>query len=134
MAKITLSNIGHSYNQDKDQSTWALKPLDMVWESGKTYALLGPSGCGKTTILNTISGMVTPFQGKLLFDDKDVTNIPTAQRNIAQVFQFPTIYKSMSVFENLAFPLVCRGWQADKIKARVNEIAEILDITDKLGR
>jgi glycerol transport system ATP-binding protein len=134
MAKITLSNIGHSYNQDKDQSTWALKPLDMVWESGKTYALLGPSGCGKTTILNTISGLVTPFQGKLLFDDKDVTNIPTAQRNIAQVFQFPTIYKSMSVFENLAFPLVCRGWQADKIKARVNEIAEILDITDKLGR
>ena len=134
MAKITLSNIGHSYNKDKDQSTWALKPLDMVWESGKTYALLGPSGCGKTTILNTISGLVTPFQGRLLFDDQDVTDVPTAQRNIAQVFQFPTIYKSMSVFENLSFPLVCRGWKADKIKARVHEIAEILEITDKLGR
>jgi glycerol transport system ATP-binding protein len=134
MAKITLSNIGHSYNKDKDQSTWALKPLDMVWESGKTYALLGPSGCGKTTILNTISGLVTPHQGQLLFDDQDVTNIPTAQRNIAQVFQFPTIYRSMSVYENLSFPLVCRGWKADKIKARVHEIAEILEITDKLGR
>ena len=134
MAKITLSNIGHSYNKDKDQSTWALKPLDMVWESGKTYALLGPSGCGKTTILNTISGLVTPFQGRLLFDDQDVTDVPTAQRNIAQVFQFPTIYRSMSVFENLSFPLVCRGWKADKIKARVHEIAEILEITDKLGR
>ncbi|MCX6444569.1 MAG: ABC transporter ATP-binding protein [Actinobacteria bacterium] len=134
MAKITLSNIGHSYNKDKDQSTWALKPIDMVWESGKTYALLGPSGCGKTTILNTISGLITPHQGRLLFDDKDVTDIPTAQRNIAQVFQFPTIYRSMSVFENLSFPLVCRGWKADKIKARVHEIAEILDITDKLGR
>jgi len=66
MAKITLSNIGHSYNKDKDQSTWALKPLDMVWESGKTYALLGPSGCGKTTNHNTISGLVTPYQGRLL--------------------------------------------------------------------
>lgn len=134
MAKITLSNIGHSYNKDQDQSTWALKPIDMVWESGKTYALLGPSGCGKTTILNTISGLVTPHQGRLLFDDQDVTDIPTAQRNIAQVFQFPTIYRSMSVFENLSFPLVCRGWKADKIKARVHEIAEILEITDKLGR
>jgi glycerol transport system ATP-binding protein len=78
--------------------------------------------------------LVTPHQGRLLFDDQDVTDIPTAQRNIAQVFQFPTIYRSMSVFENLSFPLVCRGWKADKIKARVHEIAEILEITDKLGR
>ena len=69
------------------------------------YALLGPSGCGKTTLLNIISGLVIPSEGRLLFDDKDVTQLPTEQRNIAQVFQFPVIYDTMTVAENLAFPL-----------------------------
>ena len=69
------------------------------------YALLGPSGCGKTTLLNIISGLVIPSEGRLLFDDTDVTHLPTEQRNIAQVFQFPVIYDTMTVAENLAFPL-----------------------------
>ena len=69
------------------------------------YALLGPSGCGKTTLLNIISGLVIPSEGRLLFDDVDVTHLPTKQRNIAQVFQFPVIYDTMTVAENLAFPL-----------------------------
>ena len=69
------------------------------------YALLGPSGCGKTTLLNIISGLVIPSEGRLLFDDKDVTHLPTKERNIAQVFQFPVIYDTMTVAENLAFPL-----------------------------
>jgi glycerol transport system ATP-binding protein len=65
------------------------------------YALLGPSGCGKTTLLNIISGLVIPSEGRLLFDDIDVTRLPTEERNIAQVFQFPVIYDTMTVAENL---------------------------------
>jgi glycerol transport system ATP-binding protein len=76
----------------------------MEFEDGGAYALLGPSGCGKTTMLNIMSGLLTPSQGKVLFDGRDVTRRPQ-QRNIAQVFQFPVIYDTMTVAENLAFPL-----------------------------
>lgn len=134
MSKITFTNIGQSYDKSPDQDTWALKPISMTLDSGKSYALVGPSGCGKTTILNIISGIVTPFQGSVAFDDVDITKLPTAKRNVALVFQFPTIYKSMTVEENLAFPLVCRKWEAAKIKSRVGEIAEQIGISHKLNR
>src|ERR1700733_2541156 len=101
----------------------ALQPIDHVWTQGRSYALLGPSGCGKTTLLNIISGLVVPSQGRLLFDNKDVTYLPTEQRNIAQVFQFPVIYDTMTVAENLAFPLRNRKMKRAAIEARVAEIA-----------
>ncbi len=62
--------------------------MDHVWQDGGAYALLGSSGCGKTTLLNIISGLLTPSQGQVLFDGRDVTAAGTAERNIAQVFQF----------------------------------------------
>ncbi len=77
----------------------------MSFDDGGAYALLGPSGCGKTTLLNIISGLVTPSQGSVQFDGRDVTRLTPQQRNIAQVFQFPVIYDTMTVAENLAFPL-----------------------------
>lgn len=134
MAKVTLEGIGHSYEKNLEESKWPLRPLSTTFESGRSYALVGPSGCGKTTMLNIMSGLVTPKVGRVLFDDQDVTHAPTAKRNVAQVFQFPAIYRSMNVFDNLAFPLVCRGWDAGHIKQRVNEVAEILGISDKLNR
>ena len=136
MAQITLDDIGHAYagGRPADQNAYALKPLHHVWEAGKAYALLGPSGCGKTTLLNIISGLVIPSQGRLLFDDRDVTRLPTEQRNIAQVFQFPVIYDTMTVAENLAFPLRNRRMPAPLIDARVREIAAMLDLTSDLGR
>lgn len=134
MARITLSDVGHTYTGEDREETFALKPLDATWQDGHTYALVGPSGCGKTTMLNIISGLVRPFRGRVLFDELDVTDVPTAKRNIAQVFQFPVIYSSMTVFENLAFPLVCRGWSKTTIKAKVMEIAELLDLGDQARR
>ena len=114
MARIVLNNIAHRYGavtarsatqSTDDAAAYALKPLSHAWEDGGAYALLGPSGCGKTTLLNIISGLVTPSQGQLFFDDTDVSQLPTEQRNIAQVFQFPVLYDTMTVAENLAFPL-----------------------------
>ncbi len=136
MARITLDGIGHAYGvgKPKDDTGYALKPLHHVWEAGKAYALLGPSGCGKTTLLNVISGLVIPSEGRLLFDERDVTRLPTEQRNIAQVFQFPVIYDTMTVAENLAFPLKNRGMPRAGIDARVAEIAAMLDLTPDLGR
>ena len=92
MAKIDLSNISHSYNPNDPNPVFALNPFSMTWENGNRYAILGPSGCGKTTMLNIVSGLLRPSAGRILFDDKDVTDLKTEDRNIAQVFQFPVIY------------------------------------------
>jgi glycerol transport system ATP-binding protein len=135
MARIDLVDLAHSYaGPAADPETWALKPISMTWRQGGAYALLGPSGCGKTTLLNLISGIVTPSRGKILFDGKDITPLSTQKRNIAQVFQFPVIYDTMTVGENLAFPLKNRGVAKAEIDARVGEIARLLDLTPYLDR
>ena len=135
MAKIELKNLAHSYKPNpQGRSDYALKELNMTWEQGGAYALLGPSGCGKTTLLNIVSGLVKPSQGQILFDGKDVTNLPTEKLNIAQVFQFPVIYDTMTVFDNLAFPLRNRGVAESEVKARVAEIADMLELTKTLHK
>ncbi|MBY8974951.1 ABC transporter ATP-binding protein [Rhodobacteraceae bacterium NNCM2] len=131
MAEIRLDNLAHSY-APLAKNDWALKQVDLTWADGGAYALLGPSGCGKTTLLNIISGLLTPSQGRVLFDGADVTGLPPDRRAIAQVFQFPVIYDTMTVYDNLAFPLRNRGVDAGRVDARVREIAEMLELTDLL--
>ena len=134
MARIDLADLAHSYaGNDADIESFALKPVTMTWRQGGAYALLGPSGCGKTTLLNLISGIVTPSRGKILFDGTDITPRSTRERNIAQVFQFPVIYDTMTVGENLAFPLKNRGVPRIEIDRRVAEIAQLLDLTPDLN-
>ena len=134
MARIDL-DLAHAYNKNpKVDSDYALLPLKMTFEEGGAYALLGPSGCGKTTLLNIMSGLVTPSQGTVLFDGRDVTGATPQQRNIAQVFQFPVIYDTMTVAENLAFPLRNRKVPEAQIKKRVGEIAEMLEMSGQLNQ
>ena len=133
MAKITLSNLRHSYLPNPSvPADYALKEINLDWQDGGAYALLGPSGCGKSTLLNIISGLLTPSEGRILFDDRDVTDLPPDQRNIAQVFQFPVIYDTMTVRDNLAFPLRNRRVAEGRIAERVAEIATMLDVQDML--
>mgnify|MGYP000539538139 CR=1 FL=1 len=135
MAKITLSKLRHSYMPNpKSDSDYALKEIDLDWQDGGAYALLGPSGCGKSTLLNIISGLLIPSEGQILFDGKDVTKLPPDQRNIAQVFQFPVIYDTMTVYDNLAFPLRNRGRDEATVERRVMAIAEMLEVTEMLGQ
>jgi glycerol transport system ATP-binding protein len=133
MALIEL-DLAHAYkpNPQRDED-YALLPLKMSFSDGGAYALLGPSGCGKTTLLNIVSGLVKPSHGSVKFDGVDVTARTPQQRNIAQVFQFPVIYDTMTVAENLAFPLRNRGVAADKIKQRVGKIAEMLEMSGQLN-
>lgn len=131
MARITLDHIRHAYGPDpKSDKDYALKEVDHEWTDGGAYALLGPSGCGKTTLLNIISGLLQPSHGRILFDGKDVTNLSTQARNIAQVFQFPVIYDTMTVYDNLAFPLRNRGVAEPQVDRRVREILEMIDLSD----
>ncbi|PVB59811.1 ABC transporter ATP-binding protein [Labrenzia sp. 011] len=134
MAQIKLSNLRHSYRPDPAaDDDYALKKIDLTWEDGGAYALLGPSGCGKSTLLNIISGLLVPSEGSILFDDTDVTALPPARRNIAQVFQFPVIYDTMTVYDNLAFPLRNRGRDEAIVKQRVTAIAEMLEVAGMLS-
>jgi len=135
MARIALKNISHTYlPKPRAPEDWALKQLTLEWSDGGAYALLGPSGCGKTTLLNIISGLVRPTEGRVLFNDVDLTEVPTDQRHIAQVFQFPVVYDTMTVYNNLAFPLRNRGVQSSEIKRAVHEIARMLDLEDVLEK
>ncbi|ACV69383.1 ABC transporter ATP-binding protein [Desulfohalobium retbaense] len=135
MARIVLENVSHTYDtSDRPDSdkTFAVQGLDICWDNGTANALLGPSGCGKTTLLNIISGLLTPSQGRVLIDGRDVTTQQPRERKIAQVFQFPVVYDAMSVYDNLAFPLRNAKYPRQEIDAKVREVAEILDLTDLL--
>lgn len=137
MAQIKFKNISHSYDLNRgeegnSETSWALEDINLVWKDGTANALLGPSGCGKTTMLNIISGLLRPTKGQILIDGIDATDLSPQERHIAQVFQFPVVYDSMNVYNNLAFPLNNRGVDKKVIKKKVNEVAEILDLTDYL--
>ena len=135
MAKITLENLAHSYSaHPKGPEDYALKELNHDWQDGAAYALLGSSGCGKSTLLNIISGLLIPSQGRILFDGVDVTRAPTAERNIAQVFQFPVVYDTMTVRDNLAFPLRNRGRPEAYVAERVAQIAAMIGMEHMLDR
>jgi len=134
MARIDLENVAHTYEPGADEPTYALNRFSITWDDGGRYAVLGPSGCGKTTMLNIMSGIVRPSEGRIKFDGVDVTDRSTSTRNIAQVFQFPVIYSTMSVRENLAFPLICRNVAKDRIGRKVQEVAEILNLEHLLAR
>ncbi|MGD1984504.1 MAG: ABC transporter ATP-binding protein, partial [Chromatiaceae bacterium] len=120
MARIDLEQLRHSYlPHPQDDADYALKQVDLVWDDGGAYALLGPSGCGKTTLLNIISGLLTPSEGNILFDGERVNEKSPEERQIAQVFQFPVVYDTMTVYDNLAFPLRNRGVPEQQVDARV---------------
>jgi len=129
MAEIRLHHLAHSYSKTPSgPDDYAIREMNHIWEQGGAYALLGPSGCGKSTLLNIISGLLSPSEGEVQFDGKVVNLLPPEERNIAQVFQFPVVYDTMTVFDNLAFPLRNQGLNEAKVLSKVNEIAEVLDL------
>jgi glycerol transport system ATP-binding protein len=132
MARIDLNHIRHAYtDRPMSDADYALKEVHQEWRDGGAYALLGPSGCGKTTLLNIISGLLKASEGRILFNGKDVTDLSPQERNIAQVFQFPVVYDTMTVYENLAFPLRNRNIPEAEVKRRVREIIEMIGLGDR---
>ncbi len=130
MSKIELIDVAHSYTPGE----WAVQDINLTWEDGIASALLGPSGCGKTTLLKIISGLLKPTQGQVLIDGQDVTHLSPRERDIAQVFQFPVVYETLNVYDNLAFPLRNMGVAESTVKERVNGIAEMLGLDHVLKK
>ncbi|MCK0714715.1 ABC transporter ATP-binding protein [Chromohalobacter sarecensis] len=135
MAEITLKSLAHTYSANPQSAQdYAIREMNHVWQQGGAYALLGPSGCGKSTLLNIISGLLEPSSGDVLFDGEVVNALPPEARNIAQVFQFPVIYDTMTVYDNLAFPLRNVKTPEARVHERVMEVADVLELTSQLKR
>lgn len=129
MVQIEYDSIHKRYG-----NTIAVEDVDVTIDDGEFAILLGPSGCGKTTTLRCLSGLTTPTEGSITLDGHDVTDIHPKNRNIAMVFQQFALYPHMNVRENIGYPLKVAGVDAEQRKERVEETAEILEITELLSR
>ena len=127
--KITLEHLTKKFG-----SAVAVNDLSVTIESGKLIALLGPSGCGKSTILNMLSGILPATEGRILFDDRDVTNLPPETRNVGLVFQNYALYPHMTVLENICFPLEIKRVPKKQRIERARELAELVRISELLQR
>ncbi|MGI3903641.1 MAG: ABC transporter ATP-binding protein [Janthinobacterium lividum] len=106
----------------------ALDDVSLDVKSGEMVALLGSSGCGKTTLLRAIAGLNPPSAGRILFDDRDVTHLPTRLRPIGMVFQSYSLFPNMTVRQNIAFPLVVRGQTGQAVTRRVDELLSLIGL------
>lgn len=130
MAAIDIDSLRYRYTDAQA----VLAGIDLQLADGEAHAILGGSGAGKTTLLNLLAGLLEPESGTIRFDGQDVTGLGGARRNVAQVFQFPVLYPSLNVARNMAFALGNRGWSKQAVRARVGEVAELLEITALLGK
>jgi len=112
----------------------AVDNINFTIPKSSVTVLLGPSGCGKTTLMRMIAGLETPTSGKIFFGEHEVTNVPTRRRNIGMVFQYPVIYRGTSVRKNLELPLLSEKLSKAELDKRIDEVAEILDLTSVLKR
>ncbi len=126
MSTITVDHLSKRYG-DKH----ALNDVSLEVHSGELIALLGSSGCGKTTLLRAIAGLTEPSEGRVLFDGRDVTALPTRQRPIGMVFQSYSLFPNMTVRQNIAFPLTVRGQAEKAIRRRVDELLHLVGLADR---
>lgn len=127
--KLELVDLKKEY---EGGSVAAVDGIDLSVETGETVALLGPSGCGKSTTLNMIVGLEGPTSGDIQIDGQSILGVPLGKRNVGLVFQDYAVFTSMTVRQNLAFGLQIRGMARAGIARAVAEVAELLDIADRL--
>ncbi len=129
MSTVTLKAVHKSYGKDE-----VLHDINIAIADREFIVVVGPSGCGKSTLLRTVAGLEDVTSGDVLIDDKVVTNLEPMERNIAMVFQNYALYPHMNVFDNMAYSLkIARVSKAD-IKERVQEAAELLQLSEYLKR
>lgn len=116
------------------QGTFALDGVSFTIPVGEYAVLMGPTGSGKTTLLEAIAGLRRPTTGRILLAGHDATHLPPAARNIGYVPQDAVLFKTMTVWENLAFALTVRNTPLPEIEGRVRELAELLGLTNILSR
>ena len=121
MGDIILDGVSRLFN-----GIPAVNDISMTFPEGSVTCLLGPSGCGKTTLMRMIAGLDTPSSGRIRFAGRDVTTLPARRRNVAMVFQYPVMYRTLSVEQNIALPL--RGDRSLDEGARRQRIEDVMDV------
>jgi sn-glycerol 3-phosphate transport system ATP-binding protein len=129
MARVILKQVTKAY-----ESQTVIENLDLTIPDGSFTVLVGPSGCGKSTTLRMIAGLEEITGGELWIGDEQVNHVPPGKRDIAMVFQNYALYPTMSVFDNIGFGLRNRGISRAETKRQVEEIAEVVGLTDYLHR
>jgi multiple sugar transport system ATP-binding protein len=130
MATLKLENLKKVY----DGGVVAVHDFNIDIKDGEFIVLVGPSGCGKSTTLRMVAGLEDISDGKLMIGDKDCTNLPAKDRDIAMVFQNYALYANMTVYENMAFSLTLRKDNPEEIHKKVMSAAEILGLTQQLNK
>ncbi|NLV88301.1 MAG: ABC transporter ATP-binding protein [Tissierellia bacterium] len=123
MHTIELVNITKEYD-----GLTVLDNLNLYIKENEFLTLLGPSGCGKTTTLRIIGGFEEPTQGKVLFEGKDITNVPPYKRQINTVFQKYALFPHLDVYDNIAFGLKIKKLPKDEIDSRVKEMLRLVNL------
>jgi len=131
MASVTFSKATRLY---PGGTRPAVNAIDLLVKDGEFLVLVGPSGCGKTTTLRMLAGLEEVNEGNILIGDRDVTQVPPKDRDIAMVFQNYALYPHMTVAENMGFALKIAGVKKDERAARVLEAAKLLDLEPYLDR
>ena len=131
MATVTFDNASRVY---PGQERPAVDNLNIEIGDGEFLVLVGPSGCGKSTSLRMLAGLEEIDAGRILIGDRDVTDVPPKDRDIAMVFQNYALYPHMTVADNMGFALKIAGTPKAEIRKRVEDAAEILDLTEYLDR
>jgi spermidine/putrescine transport system ATP-binding protein len=109
----------------------AVNDVSLTVNRGEFFSLLGPSGCGKTTLLRMLGGFERPDAGRIYLEGKDITDLPPNQRRIHTVFQNYALFPTMTVWDNIAFSLVLAKMPKDEIEERVDEMLEMIQLTDQ---
>ncbi len=122
---ITLENISKEYD-----GVTVLNSINLYIRKKEFVTLLGPSGCGKTTTLRIIGGFETPTEGRVIFDGKDITDIPPYKRRVNTVFQKYALFPHLNVADNIAFGLKIKKIPKDEIKRRVDKMLDLVNLSD----
>jgi multiple sugar transport system ATP-binding protein len=133
MPRVVIENLSRTFEVRGGQIA-AVRNANLTVEEGEFLVLAGPSGSGKTVTLRLIAGLEEPSAGTVAIDGKVINDVPARDRDIAMVFQNYALYPHMSVYENLAFGLKLRKFSKPEIERRVQEAAEMLELTDCLQR
>jgi len=132
VVKVRLEDITHVYVTGRKIQTVAVKDINLIFPHASFCALLGPSGCGKTTLMRIIAGLNIQTRGHVYFDQQEITPLTPRERNAAMIFQFPVLYE-MNVYENIAFPLRSVKVPGTEVRRKVEEVAELVGITNILN-